>query len=167
MRSEVVGAQPEAAVRVAHGVGEAGAAGHDEQRMALAQFAERGAQRLQRVRADPAADLDDGQHRRFASSAASAAAGPEVGESATARPRRAATSRPRNAPEPTATTGASAGCTRRAASSIWRSCSAWRNAAIASISLASSCSRSEQTSRAIRSRANATVAGRPSGVGQS
>ena len=42
-------AQPEAAVGVAHGVGEAGAAGHDEQRMALAELAERRAQRPQRV----------------------------------------------------------------------------------------------------------------------
>ena len=73
-----------------------------------------GAQRRQRVLADPAADLDDGQHARAASSAASAAAGPVVGMSATARPMRSATSRPRKAPMPTATTGASAGAARGA-----------------------------------------------------
>ena len=77
---------------------------------------------------------------------------------------------PGSAPEPTATTGASGGSharRRRAASSIWRTCSPCRKAAIASISPSSSCSTSEHTSRAMRSRANATVAGRPSGVGQS
>ena len=79
-----------------------------------------GAQRAQRVvaraAAEPAADLDDGQHRRAARSAASAAAGAISPSgraprraSATARPRRAATSRPRKAPEPTATTGAPGG----------------------------------------------------------
>ena len=49
MRCDGRGAQPEAAVGVADGVGEAGAAGHDEQRMALAELAEHGAQRPQRV----------------------------------------------------------------------------------------------------------------------
>ena len=46
--------QSEAAIGVAHGVGEAGAAGHDEQRMAPAELAERVAQRPQRVVAGPA-----------------------------------------------------------------------------------------------------------------
>src|SRR6185503_7119878 len=111
----------------AHGVGEPGASGDDEQWMTPAELAERGAQRAQRIvagaPAQAAADLDDRQHRRAARSAASAAAGaisPSAalhGPSATARPRRAATSRPRKAPEPTRTTGASGAsvrCTRRA-----------------------------------------------------
>ena len=112
-----LGAQAEPAVGVAHGVGEARAAGHDEQPMAPTELAEGGAEARQRVVADTAADLDDGQHRRAASSAASAAAGPP-GPAATARPMREATSRPMNAPEPAATTGASGSPTRRAASSI-------------------------------------------------
>ena len=68
MRCEAAARQSEAAVGVAHRVGEARAAGHDEQRMALAERAERGAQPPQRVvaggAAETAADLDDGQHSR-------------------------------------------------------------------------------------------------------
>ena len=126
MRCEVVGAQLEAPVGVAHRVGEARAAGHDDQRVALPELAERCAQPRQRAVAEAAADLDDGQHSRAARSAASAAAVEPHRAGATARPSRAATSRARKAPAPTATTGASGGSgrsTRRAASSIWRSCS--------------------------------------------
>ena len=82
MRWEVVAAQPEAAVGVAHGVREGRPAGDDEQRVALGQLPEHRAQRAQRVvpgaAPEPAADLDDRQHgacRRVASNAASAAAG--------------------------------------------------------------------------------------------
>ena len=57
--------------------------------------------------------------------------------------------------------------TRRAASSICRTCSPWRKAAIASISSPASWSTSEHASLAMRSRAKAISAGRPSGVGQS
>ena len=50
------GAQSEAAVGVAHGIGEPRAAGHDEQRVALAELGDRRAQRAQRVVAGPAAE---------------------------------------------------------------------------------------------------------------
>ena len=54
-------AQSEAAVGFAHGVREPRAARHDEQRMAPAELAERGAQARERVVAETPADLDDGQ----------------------------------------------------------------------------------------------------------
>ena len=93
-------AECEAAVGFTYRVGEVRAAGDDKRGVALAELAERRAQFAQRVvagsAAEPAAELDDGQHRRAASNAASAAAGAtsvpaaphEAGASATARPRR-------------------------------------------------------------------------------
>ena len=77
--------QAEAAIGVAHGVGEA--ARRRARRAADGAGRARRARRRarQRVVADAAADLDDGQHRRAASSAASAAAGPQA-VSATAPP---------------------------------------------------------------------------------
>ena len=168
--------QREAAVGVAHGVGEPRAAGDDEQRVALAELAERRAQRAQRLvagaaaeppptlttvstaaRAPPAARR---ARRRAPSRRPVALHGAGVGD----RPPQA---RGDLAPEEGARAdqrrrarrAAAARCTRRAASSSWRSCSPCRNAAIASISAASSCSTSEHTSRAMRSRANATRGG--------
>ena len=146
--------------------------------MARARLGDRRAQRPQRVVAglarEPAADLDDGQHER------AQVRGRELGERGRGRrvalaPRSTA-ARPRGgrgAPPPrgrgtprrrAATTGAASAMrapTCRAAASIWRTCSAWRYAAIASTSAGESCSMSAQTSRATRSRAHSTLAAPP------
>ena len=173
--------QAEAAVGLAHGVGEPRAAGNDEQRVALTELAERGAQRAQRVvsraAAEAAADLDDGQHRRAASSAASAAAGaisPSVALHGAVGDRSRPAARdlaPRKAPEPTGDDGrlrrkralhparrvlelraaARRGGRRRSRRS--RPCRAARR-------------RSTRAGRCARGRTR-RVAGRPSGVGQS
>ena len=122
-------AQPEATVGVAHRVGEACAAGHDEQRMALAELAECGAQPRQRVVAETAADLDDRQHSRAARSVASAAAGPQVAgdrrpAARVARRSRAPGTRRCRPRRPARR--AEQRCTRRAASSSARTCSPCR-----------------------------------------
>ena len=87
--------------------------------------------------------------------------------SATARPRRAATSRPRKAPEPTRTTGASGGegALRPGAPPPRAGAAARRGGTPRShrSPSASSCSTSEHTSRAMRSRANSTRGGAPVG----
>ena len=134
--------QREAAVGVADRVGEPRAAGDDEQRVARAELADRRAQCAQRLvaalAASPPPTLTTVSTARAArrSSAASATAGatsrpvarPGAGTPATIAPRRAATSRTRNRPEPTPTTGASGAraCTRAAAGLDLATCSACR-----------------------------------------
>ena len=144
-------AQREAAVVRADHVGELRPARHHEQRVARAASRDLRAQRPQRRAAglarEPAADLDDRQHargRRAARELGERGRGRHVAlgraprQLEHGRPEALAASRAMNAPLPSATTGPraarSACATCRAAASTWRTCSACRYAAIASIS---------------------------------
>ena len=114
--------QAEAAVVLADRVRELRAAGHDEQRMARARLARSRAHSARSApspasRASPPPTLTTVSTTRAAgaaASSASAAAGAASrsaalhGSSSTGRPRRSATARARNAPDPSGTTGARA-----------------------------------------------------------
>ena len=141
MRCEVVGAQREAAVGVAHGVGEPAAAGHDEQRVALARARRAPCTAPAARRRPPRAPSPPPTLTTVSTGAPPASAGERRGgrHVALRRAPRQLGDRPPEArgdlarrgtrPSRPATTGASAAsarCTRRAAASIWRTCSPCR-----------------------------------------
>ena len=177
--------QAEAAVVLADRVRELRAAGHDEQRMARARpraIAVHSARSAPSPasRAEPAADLDDGQHD------ARSAGGRELGErgrgrrvalrlaprqlDARGRPRRSRHRAGEERPDPERHDRRRASAKRvltcRAAASIWRDLLGVEiRGDRLDLARRSSCSASAQTSRATRSRAHSTLAARPSGVG--